>query len=122
MTIRQKAIEWIRNHHPSQMTNSLRTSRFYPESEIWFFTFPSTFFDVGMDGSLNILCEIQSNSNNFLYLRVPFSFFRENREKFNIRSTGDKFDMHISGKKKNWLVDERSGNVTFAVFEQSSQS
>jgi hypothetical protein len=96
----------------------LRSSRFYPESEIWFFTFPSTFFDVGLEGSLNILCEVQADSNNFLYLRVPFSFFRENREKFNIRSTGDKFDLHISAKKKNRFVDERSDNVTFAVFEQ----
>jgi hypothetical protein len=118
MSVRQHAIEWIRNHYPSQATNPLRSSRFYPEKEIWFFTFPSTYFDVGKEGCLNILCQMQANSKDFHYLKVPFSFFRENRNKLNIRATGDKFDLHISGKRKNWLVDERSDNVAFAEIEQ----
>jgi len=71
-----------------------------------------------MEGYLNMLCEMQANKKDFHYLRVPFSFFRDNREKFDIRATGDEFDLRISGKKKNWLVDERSDHLTFAGFEQ----
>ncbi len=71
-----------------------------------------------MEGCLNILCQIQVNSYDFHYLKVPFSFFRDNRNKLNIRVSGEKFDLHISGKKKNWLVDERSYNVVLAQFEQ----
>jgi hypothetical protein len=117
-TMRQQAAKWIKTHHPLKATNLLRSSRFYPEKEIWFFTFPSTFFGAGMEGYLNILCETETDSNDFHYLKVPFSFFRENRDKFNIRATGESFDLHISGKRKNWLLDERSDNLSFAVFEQ----
>ncbi len=118
MTVRQQAIEWIRSHNPSEASNPLRTSRFYPEKEIWFFTFPSAFFDDGKEGHLNILCQKQANTNDFYYLKVPFSFFRENHDKLNVRASGENFDLHISGKKRNWLVDERSDDVNFAVFEQ----
>ena len=118
MTIRQQAILWLKKHHPSQILNPLRTSRFYPEREIWFFTFPSTFFDAKMEGHVNVMCETQDNDSNFIYLKVPFSFFMEHRGEFNVRANGEKFDLHISGKKKNWLVDERSDGVTFAEFEQ----
>lgn len=115
---RQRAIEWIKKHHPTQAANRLRTSRYFPDKEIWFFTFPSDFFDPKNQGVLNILCEVTTGSNCFKFLKVPFSFFRENREKFNIRATGEKFDLHISAKKKNWLLDERSRGVSFAQFEQ----
>lgn len=40
------------------------------------------------------------------------------QERFDVRATGDLFDLHISGNNDNWLVDERSDNVTFAPFEQ----
>ncbi len=69
-----------------------------------------------------MLCEMQANRNNFHYLRVQFSYFRENRERFNIRATGDKFDLPISGKRQNWLVDERIDHVTFVKFQQKKLS
>jgi hypothetical protein len=118
MTTRQRALDWIKQHHPSQAANPLRTSKYFPDREIWFFTFSSDFFESESQQSLNILCEEPSNNGKFRYLKVPFSFFREHREKFDIRSTGDKFDLHISAKKKNWLTDERSRGVTFAQFVQ----
>lgn len=120
MPTRQRAIAWIRNNYPAEATNHSRSSRFFSEDGIWFFTFPATFFDAEMQGCLNILCEKSTNINEFHYLKVPFSFFRENQERFDIRPTGDVFDLRISGRERNWLVDERSENnsITFAQFEQ----
>ena len=35
---------------------------------------------------------------------MPFLFFRDNKSRFDIRSSGEKFDLHISTKQRNWLV------------------
>jgi hypothetical protein len=118
MTIRPQAIKWLKTHHPSEKTNPVRTSRFYPGKEIWFFTFPATYYESGKVGTLNILCQKQSGSDDFHYLKVPFSFFENNKAKLDVRKSGKYFDLHISGKTKNWLVDERSDNVDYSVFDQ----
>jgi len=92
--------------------------KYYPENDIWFLTFPASFFDSSKPGDLNILLQYKSEPDQFHFLRVPFSFFRDNQTKFDIRATGDKFDLHISAKKRNWLCCERSKGVGFSTFEQ----
>lgn len=117
MTTKERARVWLRSNHPQKMQNMLRVSKFFPEKEIWFFTFPGTYFESNKIGCVNILCESESNINDFRFLEVPYAFFRENQGKFNTRSNGSKFDLHISAKGKNWMIDERSENVSFRQFE-----
>ena len=118
MGTREQAKRWIKQNYPADTSNILRASKYYPASDIWFFTFPESFFAPARMGDLNILLQYKNEPDEFHFLKVPFSFFRENRERFDIRTTGDKFDLHISAKKRNWLSCERSKNISFKNFEQ----
>lgn len=116
--LRKIAAEWMRSNHPSEPLEPLRASKYYPQQDIWFFTFPSSYFDTDKYQFLNILLQFKDDINQFYYLKVPFSFFKLNKNKFDVRNTGKKFDLHISAKRHNWLVDERSQGVDFHEFEQ----
>jgi hypothetical protein len=118
MNIRTQAKQWLRQNYPADASNTFRASKYYPNRDIWFFTFPTFYFDLGKPGNLNVLLQYENEPEKFHFLKVPFSFFRENRDKFDIRQSGDKFDLHISAKKRNWLSCERSNYVSFKNFEQ----
>ena len=118
MSIRDTANSWLKHHHPSESVEAIRVSKHYPEKDIWFFTFPSSYFDLSKNGYLNILLQFEKNPYEFHYLKVPFSFLRENKDKLDVRRNGDKFDLHISAKQRNWLVCERSKGVSFRELEQ----
>lgn len=45
MSIRRAALEWLRKQHPADAEGEVRTSKFYPERELWFLTLPSEWFD-----------------------------------------------------------------------------
>lgn len=113
---KKQALIWLGKNHPSELHNILHASKFHPDQEIWFFTLPTTYFDQNNVGEINLLCEKQNNSNDFYFLKVPFSFFRENKEKFSIRRDEVKFDLHISAKNRNWMIDERSKIIDFKRF------
>lgn len=118
MTIRSTAKDWLRLHHPMESSHEVRSSKYYIDHELWFFTFPATFFGDKKSGYVNILLQDRIDPGEFHYLRVPFAFFRQNKSKFDVRSKGDKFDLHISAKAGSWLTDERSSpGVKFAEFE-----
>jgi hypothetical protein len=116
--IRQQAKTWLSQNYPESILNTLRASKHYPENDIWFLTFPSSYFDASREGDLNILLQNKNEPNQFYFLKVPFSFFRENKDKFDVRSSGDEFDLHISSKERNWLTCERSKGVSFRKYEQ----
>jgi hypothetical protein len=116
--LREMAKEWMKSNHPSNSLDPLRVSKYHPQKDIWFFTFPCSYFDAGNYQYLNILLQFRDDLNQFHYLKVPFSFFRTNKNKFDVRNSGDKFDLHISAKQNSWLVDERSQGVGFHEFEQ----
>lgn len=118
MSIRERAKQWLKLNHPSDYSNVLRVSRYYQERDIWFFTFPVSYFDSGKPGNLNVLLQYETDPKQFHFLKVPFLFFRDNQLGFDVRSAGDKFDLHISAKKGNWLICERSKNISFSKFEQ----
>lgn len=118
MSIREQAKSWLKQNHSTDVSSTLRVSKYYPERDIWFFTFPVTYFDSGKPGNLNILLQHEGYLDQFYFLKVPFSFFRDNQMKFDIRATGDKFDLHISAKRGNWLSCERSKGVSFREYEQ----
>lgn len=120
MTIRAQARSWIISHHPEAASNKMRVSKYFPDREIWFFTFPTSYLNDSQTGNLNVMLQDERDMESFHFLKVPFSFFQENKEKLNVRSTGDKFDLHISGKKRNWLECERSSGVNFKQFEQEN--
>ena len=116
--LREIAKEWMMSNQPSEPLDPLRVSKFYSQQDIWFFTFPCSYFDTGNYRYLNILLQFRDDLYQFHYLKVPFSFFRANKNKFDVRKSGDKFDLHISAKQHSWLVDERSQGVGFHEFEQ----
>ncbi len=118
MSIREQAKQWLTQNHPAECLNTLRTSKYYPEKDIWFLTFPVSYFDSGKPGNLNILLQYEHEPKQFYFLKVAFSFFRENQDNFDIRAKGDMFDLHISAKKGNWLSCERSNNISFREYEQ----
>ena len=118
MTIRELAKQWLKHNHPSEISNTLRASRYYSERDIWFLTFPASYFDPEKHGVINIMLQFRNDPKQFYYLKVPFSYFKENQSEFDTRAAGDKFDLHISAKKGNWLVCERSNNIGFSQFEQ----
>jgi hypothetical protein len=117
MTTRQRAKIWLRNNFPEEVLNPMRSSKYFSDAGLWFFTFPARFFDDELAGHLNILCETAADRSQFHYLKVPFSFFRENEADFDIRLSGD-FDLHISAKDHNWLIDERSNNISFRPYHK----
>ena len=118
MNIRKQAKRWLKRNHPSDFSNTLRASKYYSTKDIWFFTFPATYFDSAKHGNLNIMLQYENDPEQFHFLKVPFSYFRDNQPDFDVRATGDKFDLHISAKKRNWLVCERSNNIGFSKYEQ----
>ncbi len=118
MSTREKARKWIVENRPEAVSNKMRTSKYYPERDIWFFTFPIDYFDSSKLGNLSILLQHKENPNEFFHLDIPFSFFRDNKKRFDIRSSGDEFDLHISAKKRNWLQCERSKGISLLQFER----
>ncbi|NOX67379.1 MAG: hypothetical protein GXO85_16660 [Chlorobi bacterium] len=118
MSIIELANAWLRNNYPSDISNSLRVSKYHSPQDLWFFTLPTSYFDSEKKGNLNILLQYENDHDQFHFLKVPFSFLRTNRNKLDIRSTGDQFDIHISAKKSSWLVCTRSDNVSFSEYKQ----
>ena len=118
MNIREQAKMWMRSNFPGIANNTFRVSKYYSDQNIWFFTFPTSYFDSEKSGDLNILLQRELGKNQFHLLKVPFAYFKANKHRFDIRSTGDKFDLHISAKQRNWLICERSNGVSFQDYEQ----
>lgn len=110
--------KWLELNHPSDSSNKLRTSKYYSKEDHWFFTLSTFFLDAEITGNLNILLQYKDNPQQFYFLKIPFSFFRDNKSRFDVRTSGDKFDLHLSAKQENWLVCKRSNEVCFREFEQ----
>lgn len=100
------------------MESEVRKSKYHAKQRIWFFTFPVSFFDSGNTGNVYMELTHEVNPDKCHILKVPFSFFRENRFKFDVRKKGDFFDLHLSAKPNNWLMCERSkgSGVSFQEF------
>ncbi len=94
----------------------MRSSKFFGEQELWFLTFPTTFLNDQLPGHLLVLLQDQSTTHSFHALKIPFEFLRANKSKFDIRGSGEKFDLHISAKSSKWLIDTRSKGVDFSKF------
>ena len=116
MTTRATSKVWLAMHFPQETNAPLRTSKYYPEHELWFFTLPSTLLTGSGQGHLLFLLQKSEDPKSYHLLRVPLAFLRENRVKFDLRQAGDKFDLHISSKPSKWLVDLRSKGVDFGDF------
>jgi hypothetical protein len=116
MKTKDYAEEWLEQHNCSVNSKSIRVSKYYPGKNIWFLTLPASFFDFGKKGELNILLQNENTKEQFHYLKVPFSFFMKNKQKFDVRASGEQFDLHISAKVHNWMVCERSDGINFREF------
>lgn len=116
MNIRTEAKLWLKLNFPIEDGIEFRVSKYFSKQDIWFFTLPISYFDLGRTGHLNILLQFEKKHDHFHYLKVPFSFFHANKNKFDVRRSGDKFDLHISAKHRNWLFCERSQGINFQEF------
>lgn len=47
MSITQQTKVWFKDEHPKESRNKFRVSKYYSDKEIWFFTFPISYFDLG---------------------------------------------------------------------------
>lgn len=116
MTIRSDAIAWLAKNHPLETNRPIRSSKFYGEQELWFLTFPAAFLNDKIPDYLLVLLQHESTSNSFRALKIPFDFLRANKAKFDLRRSGDKFDLHVSARKSKWMTDMRSHGVDFSKF------
>ena len=119
MTNRDRARMWLVNNLPDESTKNMRVSKHFPEKDIWFFTFPIKYLHPNQTGHVRILLQKPNQTDEFIFVKVPFEFFNKNKSEFDIRKNGAYFDMHISSKKRNWLEDERSQGINFRAFEKS---
>ena len=111
MSTRQLARKWLEENHPG-VKGSFRASKYNPETDIWWFTFTVNYFDSSKKGNLLILLQ-HKDGVGFTLLEVPYSYLRDQRSRFDVRSSRGEFDLHISAKKRNWLECERSKGVFF---------
>jgi hypothetical protein len=117
MTIRSDAVAWLAKNRPSEAHRPMRSSKFYKDRELWFLTFPTAFLSDQIPGHLILALQDESEPNSFHSLKIPFSFLRDNKSKFDIRTGGEQFDLHISAKKSHWMVDLRSKGIDFSSFQ-----
>ena len=121
MSIRNEAITWLKKNFPSEINSTTRTSKFFPDRELWYLTRPASFFDMNENHFLNIVCEHESEKHNFHFLKIPFEFFSKNKAFFDIRKNGESFDLHISARKTEKFIEMRSkGKVNFSSFKKKS--
>lgn len=62
---------------------------------------------------------LKPNGTDFYFLQVPFNYFAENKDRFDIRKDTEEFDLHLSANSGgDWLTDirERGNRVSFAQF------
>ena len=121
LSIRNDALVWLKRMFPNEIHSTTRASKFFPERELWFFTLPTTYFEMNENQFLNIVCEHESEKNNFHLLKIPFSFIKKNKGLFDTRKNGEAFDLHISARKTEKFIEKRSkGRVDFSYFKQES--
>ncbi|MCH9705719.1 MAG: hypothetical protein K0U15_06315 [Proteobacteria bacterium] len=119
MNIRQPALEWMRKNYPSEnLQSNVKASKYYSAKGLWFLTINTNVFS--KSGNLKVILENQKNSNEFYFLKIPISFFTENKEILDIRKNGKFFDIHLSALDNKFLTCTRSkGSLNFEEFLQT---
>jgi hypothetical protein len=112
-SIRQKAKDWLASNASDLSDLSYRCSKYFEDSDIWFFTIPLTVLE---DNEKVFLMLEKKDSNDFYLLKVPSDFLKENLDKIKVRSDGEKFDLHISARQNSWLVDIRGDRLDLSSF------
>jgi hypothetical protein len=113
-TIRQRAKAWLESSVPNSARISYRSSKYFDDGDIWFFTIPIDVIEG--DESVNLLLEKKEPSDGFELLEIPPAFLKQNLSKIRVRKSKDKFDLHISAKEPSWLVDIRGDGLSFSPF------
>ena len=108
MTTRTNAFIWLRKYFPNDFENTTFVSKYHVPTESWFFTLPTSLFDKGANEDINILCQSNKDETSYYFIKVPASFFIQYKQYLCIRKGGNKFDLHLSAKQKDFLTDKRS--------------
>ena len=117
MSIRKTGLAWVKSHDPLE-AGDIYVSKHYPREKTWFFSLPvSCLAKTSGDKCLKLLCQHESYPKTFYYLKVPFSYMHDMRERFDKKKAGGKIDLHISSKMENRFHEEKSENfVKFGRF------
>jgi len=116
MNIRTDALKWLKRNFPTALASEIRSSKHYVEGELWFLTLPTEFITGKRSGALELVLQQPKSSDDFLLLRIPYTFLAERASEFDIRADGQSFDLHISSKPSSWLRDLRGRGTSFASF------
>ena len=114
MEIREKARDWYEKNYPGERIGSFWASSHRNKDNQWFFT--KTEKNISKEGEIKIFLQKKNDENNFHFLKIPFLFFRENKQKLNFREKDiERFDMYIYSNKEQYLIEKLG--LSFAEFE-----
>ena len=120
MTIRNKALKWY-NAKYGRTDPSIYTSKFYqpdeswPKKSVWWPQIPMNAINDSSTHVIHILCQIESNRDEFHHLKVPTKFLREHIEKFH--TIKGQISLYLSTEPERLFIEERGeGNLNFQNF------
>ena len=121
MSIRSKAIQWLKNAH-GVGSGIICASKFYNPEEswtnktAWAFEVDKSVVEKAPLQKVHFLCEKEPGERDFHYLQLPGSYLTENKKELYVRSN-NRYSMFLSAEQGNLFQDERGkGKVTFGQF------
>lgn len=121
MTLRARALTWLRGSDISAHSHVVTSKRYRPEeswtaAKAWWVQVPLEAIDAGK--TIHIVCQAEIDSDAFRHLVVPADFFRANAESFALLG-GSKINLFLSAEEESEFQDQRGpGRVSFAAFER----
>ncbi len=120
---RKKGLKYLEEVLGYQTSEMVAVSRLYPpekswtKREAWWFDLSIEKIKKNKNRYYYLLGAKDASESNFVILKVPYKYFLDNLEKFEIRYRG-RIRLHLAAYRENWLVDERGkGKVPFSKFE-----
>ena len=111
MKIRALALNWLEENYPGEnhkKKKTIKTSKYFSDEGFWFLTIDTDIFLNNED--LKILLKCPKQPNEFYFLKVPISFFVDNKKLLDIRVMKEKyvFNLYLSASSNNFLARIRS--------------
>jgi len=121
--IRKIGLAYLHKALGREPSGAVAVSKYYKAEESWTKK-PTWWFDLPIkkitDDKIGYYYLLgKKNTSDFVILKVPTKFLRDNLEKFDTRYQG-RIRLHLTTEGENRLVDERGkGRVNFSCFEQA---
>ena len=115
VNIRTTAINWLRAHYPVE-SEAVFTSKYYTPQEswsnsrVWFFQIPMEDLNPKQMRFLHFLCENHLQGEEFIYLKVPVSFFLLNEESLEVDKKAKVMRIYLSAEAVDMFTEVRRGS------------